>query len=375
MHRLDFLLVTCNRPPALGVVHDHQKRGCIDSLTRRIVRAVCNSGGIMRRGLVICALLMAMPMLCIASQRCEGLLKLSREVRADSSNASEVFAQASNFCSEYSKMSGSRNEQSFGASYKFLAASYGASGASIESVAARYCSAVSISSAKASAYELYVDSIAPGAFAAYTRCVDASEEIVAEADPAAVLPEQFDLAINFRPKSVDTPPAEMVYSGTPGISCGWKGSSSATQKIKPAGTALLTCKRADTTKPGYVKVVRTNGSGGETVPWGSFDKDGNPVNLMKDLMAKVADLERGLIAASTKAEESLTLGRITKAMYTAQPWSEVRKFHKDCADENVAIEGKLFCSAAAQGYCQSIGYVGGYPTQVSSAALGFVCTR
>ncbi len=70
-----------------------------------------------------------------SADNCANIIELSRLKYAVSTNKSDIEQNASQFCNEYHKSSDQRNSQSFGASYKFLSASYSSGSASEEEVA------------------------------------------------------------------------------------------------------------------------------------------------------------------------------------------------------------------------------------------------
>src|SRR5437867_4479171 len=72
---------------------------------------------------------------------CTSVIALSKIVSTAVADQESVDQHAAKFCSEYSRGVQSSSDSSFGASFKFLSASFGAAGATKEEVASKYCSA------------------------------------------------------------------------------------------------------------------------------------------------------------------------------------------------------------------------------------------
>jgi hypothetical protein len=224
------------------------------------------------------------------ADECSSVIALSRIKDAEISDQSEIEANANNFCSEYANSQSSSTSSSFGASYSFLAASFGSSGATASQVASKYCSATSHSAASANAYQRYRDMIAPGAFDAYKACVDSSSKNLRySVNSGSMIEKQFTISAAFDP-SPGAHDAQVVYVTGPGVRCVWNNTSNAKTSIAEQHAAALTCSRVDSSYDTYVTVQMLTGAVSPlTIRWPAY-KSGVPASALSDLKNGLAAL-------------------------------------------------------------------------------------
>lgn len=232
------------------------------------------------------------------AQECESVIALSKVQSVVISDQATVDQHAANFCNEYSKSSGNSSSTSFGASYKFLSASYGQSGASMEQVASRYCSAEQSFKSAKDAYKQYVESISPNAYDAYAQCIAMSDKNVRyNINPAGILPDEFTMSVSFASGQVQATSATLAYSAPEGITCKWDGTDEKTSSIPSGSTEILKCSRSDYSKRAYVTVVRKDeNSPPMTLSWPAYNSDGVPVN-------QIATLDSAVQALASSAQQ------------------------------------------------------------------------
>jgi hypothetical protein len=228
-----------------------------------------------------------------AAQNCENVIALSRIVSTSIADKSSVDQHAANFCSEYSKRSSSGSSADFGASYKFFSASFGNSNLSADEVASKVCSASSSNQASNDAYKQYVETISPNAYTAYQQCLNMTQsDIRFEVDVAAVLPAEFSVLVTFRADNPADNSARLSYVASSGITCQWGDTRTKDRTLQDKTSILFRCARQDQTKPGYVKVARTNGvQGSLTLPWIAYTKEGMPIATLVNIQTRIAGLE------------------------------------------------------------------------------------
>lgn len=239
------------------------------------------------------------------AQECESVVALSKVVSTVVSDKDSVEQHASNFCNEYAKSSGKSSNSSFGASYKFLSASFGSSSASVEEVASKYCSATNNYSATKDAYKQYIESISPNAYTAYEQCLRMTkQDLRFNVNLASVLPTQFSMSVAFTSSVAGSPTAKLAHSTSDGINCKWDNSIEKSLKIASGSSAILECSRKDQTKRGYVTVVRSDATSSDplTLPWQAYNKEGVPV----DTLAAVNQAISGLQGDITSISNALT---------------------------------------------------------------------
>lgn len=227
----------------------------------------------------------------VLAQDCESVIALSKTQAVTVSDEETVNQHAENFCNEYSKSSGSSSSTSVGASYKFLSASFGQSGASMEQVASRYCAASNSFNASKDAYREYVENISPNAYAAYAQCLAMTKQSLRfNLDIASILPNEFSMAASFNSDVAAANTAKLAFSAASGVECSWEGGDEKTITISSGSTALVRCTRADATKKAYVTFVRKDGAGNApmTLPWPAYNDEGIPIDTVEALQSNLA---------------------------------------------------------------------------------------
>jgi len=269
-----------------------------------------------------------------AQDSCSGIIAMSRLQAANASSASEVQSHASNFCNEYRSSKGSSSSTNFGASYKFLSASFGTSGASVEEVASRYCSAANDFAARADAYSSYVETIAPGAYDAYKSCIEMGNAMSFKA--LGILPQQFTLAVSFNEAGAST--AELRATPSEGVRCTWNGKAVPTVRLNSPATATLSCNRSKTDKPSFVTVARENGSQRIGLPWQGYTPEGVPIDLVARLRAELGDASARLATLAADVEAiQVSRGTINMASIGRRPLDD----GSQCPANSDALRGMI----------------------------------
>ncbi len=249
-----------------------------------------------------------------SAQNCENVIELSKIRNTVIQDNSAVEQHASNFCKEYSKSTGISKSKNFGASYKFLSASFGSSGASMEEVASKYCASDNLYSASKDAYRQYIESISPGAYGAYNQCIKMSQQDIRfNVDAGSILPTEFSVSAAFVSSSVDQNSAILTYSSSDDVRCNWDGTTEARKVLPTGSTGLLKCKRSDQGKKSYVTIVHSS-SGSSlplTLPWQAYDDNGIPINALNELNREISSINGRLSyldnGASSNAEKIQTI--------------------------------------------------------------------
>lgn len=240
-----------------------------------------------------------------SGQECENVIALSKTRSVTVSDQSTVEQHAANFCNEYAKASGSSSATNFGASYKFLAASFGQSNASAEQVASRYCSANQTFKSANDAYKQYVEAISPNSYNAYSQCISMSQRSVRfNIDPASILPDEFTLSVSFASDVAESKSANFAYSAPKGVSCNWDATKENSITVNSGATEILKCSRDAFNKRAYVTIVRKDGGNSMTLPWPAYGADGVPVDQVSNLDAKITELS-GKLEQLTSAVKNL----------------------------------------------------------------------
>ncbi|MFZ6759546.1 hypothetical protein ACO0K9_20255 [Undibacterium sp. Ji50W] len=220
---------------------------------------------------------------------CTDVIALSKIKSEVVQGSSSLETAARNFCSEYSSAKTSGKTMKMGGMYDGLGASFGSGSVSADQVASKYCDASDQSKARSDAYRQYVESIAPGAFSAYERCVDLSTNgINISVDLNAILAKTFNANVSFR--SVDSNATQEIgYTASTGVSCSWAAAGKSKMKLTltPNTADVLECKRAIDTEQSLVTIFATSRASSQlSFKWDAY-QNSLPVNLQKDLIKRV----------------------------------------------------------------------------------------
>ena len=239
------------------------------------------------------------------AQDCASIIALSRVVNVIVSDKTMVEQHASRFCDEYRRYRQTGSKASFGASYRFLSFASGRSRTSVDEVASRYCSASSDYTASKDTYRQYSESIAPNSHNSYLQCMEMSERSLKfNVSLASILPREFSLSVSFLSLTQEEKSANVAVTSSDDVTCEWRDDSEGVTTVATGSTAILRCNRNDQKSRSYVRLTRVDGFKGEMVfPWSAYDEDGNAVDELAELQARVADQEAHL----STLEEQLSL--------------------------------------------------------------------
>lgn len=241
-----------------------------------------------------------------AKENCSDIVLLSRVTSQTSASSDEVQSNAQNFCSAYQRYISNQSGTSFGASYKFLAASFGNSAASVDDVASRYCSASDNYAAKKDAYTSYIETIAPGAFDAYKSCLAVGSDL--DFKLGGFSATEFTMNVTFKKPGLSS--TILAAKPSQDVNCRWDEIDfSAENRLviqsNSPETHILECRRNTPTKSAFVTIVRRDGEQAVTIPWEAFPIDGASSSTVLSLSNRLATVESLL---SRKLSESGSIG-------------------------------------------------------------------
>jgi hypothetical protein len=235
-------------------------------------------------------ILMILSTSCYADEECSGVIALSRIHQNVIQKHSEVQQNAEHFCSEYSQYQQSSATHEFGASYKFLSASFSSGTASADEVASKYCSASDRYSANKNSYEEYVESIAPGAYSAYEQCMQFNAHAITfKIDSSTMLARQF--AINVVYKEIGKASTTLRATPSSGVTCTWNDNAEPTISITSPAVVTLTCQRSEIDKKAFVNIAQATGDAVMNIPWPAYVDENVMVNAVDKLEQEVKSLQ------------------------------------------------------------------------------------
>lgn len=313
------------------------------------------------------------------AESCVSLIELSKSTSYRIVEQSAFDSEAATFCSAYSRNASTQSDSNFGASYKFFSASYGQDNASTESIASKVCSSNNRSTANADAYRDYVNTIAPGAYDAYKTCITSKDGLQFSVDVASILPTEFTLTANY--KQITDSPARLQATPSDGLKCTWDGAKSTEVTLggnsgNARKSTALRCTRVNSGVKSYVTIINKSGAEQLTLPWRKYNKDGDPVDTIASLEAKLQRANESIAALNSSIvtiQSSIsTLGTklsnntVRASIPTAQ--MGVAPLNGNCNSNN------LSCIASISRYCQSQGFAGGFPQEWDANNTIFVCS-
>ncbi len=253
------------------------------------------------------------------ASECTAVIALSK-IRTDVvQDSSSLETAARNFCKEYASAKNSGKTMNVGVSYSGLGASFGSGSVSAEQIASKYCDASDESKARSDAYRQYVETIAPGAFAAYERCEELSKSgVKISVEPASILPKNFKAFVSFSSDS-STAQQEIAYSASPGVSCTWDGTKKNKVVLTPNTSSSLSCERSNDSEKSAVLIFATSKANSQLAfQWDAY-KNGAPVDWMKQLLSRVDQS----VNAMTEATNSIKAGVVAFALNSCPTgWEE-----------------------------------------------------
>ena len=234
-------------------------------------------------------ILLSLPFI-LNAEECSSIIALSKTTSSTIKNRDTFEKHVSNFCKEYSKATGSSNSRQYGISYEFLSLSMGSSRTNSESIASKYCSASNSTKSSKDAYKEYIETISPYAYSSYKDCISMSkEDLKFKLDLASMLPNEFSLSVLFSSQTREDT-AELSFYAPKGVTCSWHEFNTTSISIPSGSTSLLNCSRENSHKRTYVKVIRKDGNTQLSIPWGAYDKNGTPMDMLRKLEKKYTTL-------------------------------------------------------------------------------------
>ena len=137
--------------------------------------------------------------LASAQEQCLGLIELSKLTSSQVKDEESFFALANNYCEENERRRTNSSIGSAGLSYGPFSASGSKANASDSLDHSSVCHAEKKDEASKGAYRSYVQTIAPGAYAAYEACISQAERgFYVSVQPVQVLEHEFSIPISLR---------------------------------------------------------------------------------------------------------------------------------------------------------------------------------
>lgn len=213
--------------------------------------------------------------------------------------AASIDTEASMFCSEYASAKQAGKSLNVSGSYSGIGIGVGSSSTKVEQVASKYCDSSNGYKARSSSYSQYVETIAPGAFSAYSDCIRGNGSIVADLPPNAI--SASDLTILVSNRASVAAPQQVAFTASPGFDCLWLGAKASKSgsfiTINPTSTTTLQCRRKNQSQEGSIAVVGTSSVNGTYMfAWKKF-QGGLPVDELKAIRDANLDLVRTLGSA------------------------------------------------------------------------------
>lgn len=234
----------------------------------------------------------------MAAAQCENVLAFSKLEASAVRNQQDFDRQADDFCRGYAEEK--RKAGSAGGTFSYSDFRIGgdATNASTRLSAEQVCKRADAAQVRSDAYQTYAETIAPGAYAAYSDCLKMRSNLVF--GTPVVLAREASITVAFTPRNTGQQ-ASLTALGMGGAECKWyeiagrKMIGSAVVLDRPA-TVLLRCTRQDAASPATVQIfdaAGTDSAGGMVLPWLPY-RDGRPQSAFEDLAKRQEMLESAL---------------------------------------------------------------------------------
>ena len=243
---------------------------------------------------VVASLLLGVTAGAAFADDCIQVIALSRLDRTTVLDEADLREAARTYCSEYNAGKRRSNSMSLDGAYKKLTAAFGSSGSSEEDVARRVCDSTTATSIKTTLFTEYVQTIAPGAYEAYARCLEFtnSANIRFNLSSATRLATSFSINV-VHATNVNSQSATMIVNSSPEIRCRFEQSNDKRVILGPNTSTDLLCTRPSANNPGWVSVSRRDATvGALQLTWGAFTADGLPVDPLNDLLRETRELRQ-----------------------------------------------------------------------------------
>jgi hypothetical protein len=235
----------------------------------------------------VSTVLLASP--CFAN--CSDVLKLSMQSTNVLLSESDFLADVSSICK--SEELGRNGERGGGIGIPGVL-EIGGKAATRTAIKNTFCSESDSAAAKSNAYQLYVRSIARGAYPSYEACLRSDRSLQVEI--GASTPTFVPITVSFKPQAKGEE-ATIAVQTDPSISCDLENPV----VLNDVQNVQFSCKRDVATSLGSITVTNLTGPGSLSVPWQAFTaNDGVPVNLAAELSAATSEIQ-GLKASLSDA--------------------------------------------------------------------------
>lgn len=227
---------------------------------------------------------------------CVDVIRASLTVRTAVAADNEIISSARDFCQSYTRAKTEGTSFSGGVSYGVLSADAGGTRLSVDEVAQKYCDASNSSQVRSSAYEQYIETIAPGAYSSYDNCIKSSTDLKASLNPNGILPGSLVITVHNENNDVNNTDSFQA-NPSPNITCTWAPSDRAKVEedvvsLPGRSSAALRCLRKNPEERAYITLATTTSPDEAfTFAWTAFQNE-RPVDQMLAIRQEVEQAKR-----------------------------------------------------------------------------------
>ncbi len=213
--------------------------------------------------------------------------------------ATTIETEAKLFCSEYASAKSKGKALSLSGSYGGIGLGVGSSQTSVDQVASKYCDASNGYKYKDNNYSQYIETIAPGAFAAYEKCISTDGSVVADLADAGI--QAFDITFMVSNKSGMAALQQVAYTASTGFECFWLSGDKETKgrqlSLAANSSTTLQCRRKNQGTQGNIKIfAQSSTKGNYDFLWKSFS-NGIAVDELQAIKNANLELNRTMNSA------------------------------------------------------------------------------
>lgn len=229
------------------------------------------------------------------AENCTDVLKLTSKTSNTIQNEKEFLEEASAFCDEYSKNSGSSNADGLSVGYGGFSLGRTSANSDAKSIAKSLCKSSDLSELRDNAYSTYLNELSPQAKSIYQACVDAKSALKIQSVTGSAVEARIRVSFD---TSNNGEKANIIIAPSSGVSCMWGYPDLSTDKpleMSNGQSRYLNCKRTDFGTSGSIAILNDKSAATNAevvIPWSAYTgKSGVPIDIANQYQASIKEFE------------------------------------------------------------------------------------
>jgi len=244
------------------------------------------------------------------ADNCTDVLKLTSKTSNTIQKEKEFVEEASAFCDEYSKSSGSNDAEGVSVGYGGFSLGRTSANSDAKSVAKSLCKSSDVSKLRDNAYSTYLNELSPQAKSIYQTCIDAKSALKIQSVTGNAVEAR--IRVSFDTSNAGEK-ANLIVAPSSGISCVWSFPDKSTETpfvMSNGQSRYLSCKRADFSASGNIAILNDASAATSAeiiIPWSAYTgKNGVPIDIANQYQDSITEVNaikaqlRGAVIAFNK---------------------------------------------------------------------------